>query len=106
MASGPYLDDIAELVDAGKVCVLPGCHLLSQCPPSKPGEWKLSRGRLGQCLRALHAKLKDSPGFCLHRSHRHRLLHLKKAMWSSRCGSVETNLTSIHEDAGGSRSVG
>lgn len=60
MASGPYLDDIAELVDAGKVCVLPGCHLLSQCPPSKPGEWELSRGRLGQCLRTLHAKLKDN----------------------------------------------
>ena len=28
------------------------------------------------------------------------IAHFKKQNWSSRCGSAETNPTSIHEDAG------
>ena len=30
----------------------------------------------------------------------HKFVHLRYVYWSSRHGSVETNLTSIHEDAG------
>lgn len=77
MASGPCLDDIAELVEAGKVSD-PGP--LGDLP-SQPGQWELYRGRLGQCPHCLMCQIQVlGLGLCLRGNHSHRLLRLRKSV--------------------------
>lgn len=89
MPSGPYLDDIAKLVDAGKVCAT---HCIARvfliilvtCPPS------LVHGNSPEVgLTNIHASLHSSMfrlvsvlqfWFYLHGTHRHKLLNLKKSV--------------------------